>query len=320
MHSLNEDLTGQSELYFLQAGNGQSHHPTRGPEELLFKVKDLLNLFEHQQEGLQEPRVVNPSNRPSYVKLTKGALEGLTRNATTELRAQCQTHGIDLVLMPSPRSLGSYKLLAMDMDSTVISIECLDEVADFCGKKAEVASITEAAMRGEITDYAESLRRRVAFLKDLSTSALQSVLSERLRINPGAKELVAAAKSAGLHCLLISGGFHPFTGYVAEILGFDEIHCNTLGMENGKLTGEVIGPIVDHNAKKEAVIQTAAKLGIDAGAKAIAIGDGANDLPMMTQVHLSLAYRAKPVVANQAAAQFNFADLNSLLDCLNEAG
>lgn len=315
MHALNDDLNAESELYFLQAGAGANGEQSRNADDLLLKVKALLHAFTYRPDDLY---VVSPQHRPAYAKLEGAAPKALGRAAIQALRMQCTAQSIDLVAMAKPRGLASYKLLAMDMDSTVISIECLDEVADFCGKKAEVASITEAAMRGEITDYAESLRRRVAFLKGLSTDALQSVLTERLRFNPGAKELVAAAKSAGLHCLLVSGGFQPFTGHVAQTLVFDEIHCNRLGMENGKLTGEVVGPIVDGNAKQAAVLKAASALGINANQQAIAIGDGANDLPMMTQVHISLAYRAKPVVANQAALQFNFADLDSLLDCLKQ--
>jgi len=316
MHALNDDLNAESELYFLQAGAGANGEQSWNADDLLLKVKALLHAFTYRPDDLS---VVSPQHRPAYAKLEGAAPKALGRAAIQALRMHCTAQSIDLVAMAKPRGLASYKLLAMDMDSTVISIECLDEVADFCGKKAEVASITEAAMRGEITDYAESLRRRVAFLKGLSTDALQSVLTERLRFNPGAKELVAAAKAAGLHCLLVSGGFQPFTGHVAQVLGFDEIHCNRLGIENGKLTGEVVGPIVDGNAKQAAVLKAAGALGIDASQQAIAIGDGANDLPMMTQVHLSLAYRAKPVVANQAALQFNFADLDSLLDCLKES-
>lgn len=315
MHALNEDITGQSQLYFLQPGTGINGEERLGAGDFLQRVKALLQSFQYDPNDLH---TLSPVDRPACIKLSGACLQVIDQALLKGLRTDCKAQGIDLVVMAKPRALASYKLLAMDMDSTVISIECLDEVADFCGKKAEVASITEAAMRGEITDYAESLRRRVAFLKDLSTEALQSVLTERLRFNPGAKELVTAAKSAGLHCLLVSGGFHPFTGYVAKTLGFDEIHCNTLGMQNGKLTGEVIGPIVDGNAKKVALLKAATALGIHAPHQAIAIGDGANDLPMMTEVHLSLAYRAKPVVANQAAAQFNFADLDSLLDCLSD--
>jgi phosphoserine phosphatase len=313
MHALNDSISSQSQLYFFQKVSADAAN-TSGGSDFLAKVKDLLTAFDHDLSK-NKAELLQAGTRPALIRMEFSS-QIPTRSALNSLRLCCQSESIDLVVMPKPRSLASYKLLAMDMDSTVISIECLDEVADFCGKKNEVASITEAAMRGEITDYAESLRRRVAFLRGLSSNALQAVLTERLRFNKGAKALVAAAKSAGLHCLLVSGGFQPFTGYVAQTLGFDEIHCNTLGIDNNQLTGEVIGPIVDGNAKREAVLQAAARLGIDAGQQAIAIGDGANDLAMMSQVHLSLAYRAKPVVADQASAQFNVADLDSLLDCL----
>ncbi len=313
MHAMNDPISSQSQLYFFQKVGAEAISAPGGAD-FLSQVKALLTAFDPNLSR-NKAELLQAGARPAFVRMQFSS-QIPTRSALNSLRLRCQTESIDLVVMPEPRSLSSYKLLAMDMDSTVISIECLDEVADFCGKKHEVASITEAAMRGEITDYAESLRRRVAFLKGLSSDALQAVLTKRLRFNKGAKALVAAAKSAGLYCLLVSGGFQPFTGYVAQTLGFDEIHCNTLGIDKNQLTGEVIGPIVDGNAKREALLQAAARLGIDAGQQAIAIGDGANDLAMMSQVHLSLAYRAKPVVADQACAQFNVADLDSLLDCL----
>ena len=172
MHALNDDLNAESELYFLQAGAGENGEQSRNADDLLLKVKALLHAFEHRPDDL---RAGSLQLRPAYAKLEGTSLMAQGRAAIQALRMQCTAQSIDLVAIAKPRGLASYKLLAMDMDSTVISIECLDEVADFCGKKAEVASITEAAMRGEITDSAESLRRRVASLKGLTPDALQSV-------------------------------------------------------------------------------------------------------------------------------------------------
>ena len=170
------------------------------------------------------------------------------------------------------------------MDSTLINIECVDEVADAAGRKAEVSAITEAAMRGEITDYKDSLRRRVALLKGVPEGALSEVYQQRLRLNPGAAELVQACKVAGLKVLLVSGGFTYFTDSVRDTLGIDFTRSNVFEIENGLLTGRMVdqpwGDICDGEEKRRMVLQTCAQLGITPG-QAIAMGDGANDLPMM---------------------------------------
>jgi phosphoserine phosphatase len=202
-----------------------------------------------------------------------------------------------------PLRLADFRLVAFDMDSTLISIECVDEIADAVGKKAEVAAITEAAMRGEIADYKESLRLRVSLLRGVPESALQAVYDERLRLNPGVERFVDACRAAGLHTLLVSGGFTFFSDRVRDRLSIDETRSNVLEIAAGRLTGRMVdqpwGDICDGAEKRRAVLQACARLGIEP-ALAIAVGDGANDLPMMGAVGLSVAYHAKPAVREQA--------------------
>lgn len=215
-----------------------------------------------------------------------------------------------------PLPLSSFKAIAFDMDSTLINIECIDEIADAVGKKAEVAAITEAAMRGEITDFKDSLRRRVALLQGVPAEALQEVYDTRLKLNPGAAELVAAARSAGLHTLLVSGGFTFFADRVRDRLGMHEAHANTLEIEGGLLTGRVLGDIVDGEAKKQHLLALCQRLGCDPR-HSIAVGDGANDLPMMGAAGLSVAFHAKPKVRAQAMVAIDDGGLDRLLSLLN---
>ena len=219
---------------------------------------------------------------------------------------------LDLAFLDASFKPARLRLLAMDMDSTLINIECIDEIADFAGKKADVAAITEATMRGEIKDFSESLRRRVALLKGVSESVLLSVYKERLRPNPGATELLSAANAAGLHTLLVSGGFTFFTQQMQRDLGFAETHANTLEIQDGKLTGLVLGDIVDAAAKAMHVKNACTALGCKKTA-AITIGDGANDLLMMAGSGLSIAYRAKPIVKEKADAAFDRVGLDATL-------
>ncbi|RZL11817.1 MAG: phosphoserine phosphatase SerB [Rubrivivax sp.] len=215
-----------------------------------------------------------------------------------------------------PLALSSFKAIAFDMDSTLISIECIDEIADAVGKKAEVAAITEAAMRGEITDFADSLRRRVALLKGVPSGALQEVYDQRLKLNPGAPELIDSAKAAGLQTLLVSGGFTFFSERVKTRLGMHEAHANVLEVDGGGLlTGQVLGDIVDGEAKKRHLLALCARIGCDPR-QAIAVGDGANDLPMMGASGLSVAYHAKPKVREQAMVAINEGGLDRLLEVL----
>lgn len=222
-----------------------------------------------------------------------------------------------------PLKLGDFKLIAFDMDSTLINIECVDEIADAAGRKAEVSAITEAAMRGEITDYKESLRRRVALLRGVTVADMEQVYTERLQLNPGARELVAACKAAGLKVLLVSGGFTFFTDRVRDTLGIDFTRSNVLEVESGpncgQLTGRMVdqewGDICDGDEKRRMLLQTCAQLGIDPR-QAIAMGDGANDLPMMGVAGLSVAYHAKPTVRAQAMVAINSGGLDRLLEVI----
>lgn len=227
-----------------------------------------------------------------------------------------------LVVKPGTPALhlSDFKLIAFDMDSTLINIECVDEIADAVGRKAEVAAITEAAMRGEITDFKDSLRRRVALLKGVSVASMDEVYQQRLRLNPGAAELVRTCKKAGMKILLVSGGFTFFTDRVRDELGIDFTRSNVLGIENGLLTGKMItqpwGDICDGEEKRRMLLQTCEQLGIDPK-QAIAMGDGANDLPMMGVAGLSVAYHAKPKVREHAMVAINAGGLDRLLELMN---
>lgn len=222
--------------------------------------------------------------------------------------------GVDATFIEAGRTLADFKLVAMDMDSTLITIECIDEIADMQGLKRQVAEITEAAMRGEL-DFSESLARRVALLKGLDASALQRVYDARLRISMGGEAMLKAVQAAGLKTLLVSGGFTFFTERLKPRLGLDYTHANVLEIADGKLTGRVVGGIVDAEEKKRTVERVCAGLGIDTR-QAIVMGDGANDLKMMSVAGLSVAFRAKPVVRAQASVALNFCGLDGLLNIL----
>ena len=217
----------------------------------------------------------------------------------------------------APLPLQQFKLIAFDMDSTLINIECIDEIADAAGRKAEVAAITEAAMRGEITDFKDSLRRRVALLKGVPESALHAVFEERLRLNPGAQQLVDTCKAQGMKVLLVSGGFTFFADRVCEMLRIDFSRSNVLEIANGQLTGKVVdqawGDICDGAEKRKMLLQICKQMGISPQ-QAIAMGDGANDLLMMGEAGLSVAYHAKPKVREQAMVAINQGGLDRLLE------
>ncbi|MFH2140291.1 MAG: phosphoserine phosphatase SerB [Pseudomonadota bacterium] len=231
--------------------------------------------------------------------------------------AYCYEHQIDCGYVPEGKHLGDFGLLVMDMDSTLISIECIDEIADMQGIKPQVAEITEAAMRGEI-DFSESLRRRVALLQGLDESALQRVYEERLQLNPGAEKMLAAMKQHGIKTMLVSGGFVFFTERLKARLGLDYAHANTLEIVNGKLTGKVLGDIVDAQGKADWLNRVREELGLSRE-QVIAMGDGANDLKMMAQAGVSMAYHAKPVVRAQASHALNFVGLDGLSTLFEQA-
>jgi phosphoserine phosphatase len=227
--------------------------------------------------------------------------------------------GLRIAGIQTPLRLADFKLIAFDMDSTLINIECVDEIADAVGRKAEVAAITEAAMQGKITDYKESLRQRVALLKGVTLAQMDHIYQERLRLNPGAADLVAACKQAGLKVLLVSGGFTHFTDRIREQLGIDFTRANQLEFADGALTGRMVdqawGDICDGNEKRVMLLHTCAQLGIDPS-QAIAMGDGANDLPMMGVAGLSVAYHAKPAVRDFAKVSIESGGLDRLLSLM----
>jgi phosphoserine phosphatase len=228
------------------------------------------------------------------------------------LRAIAARFNSDLCFLDIDLQPIDIKILAMDMDSTLINIECIDEIADFTGKKAAVAQITEATMRGEIKDFQESLRRRVALLEGVSADALEAVYRERLRPNPGAVDLLAGANERGLYTLLVSGGFTFFTEKLRQQLGFKQAQANTLEIIDGKLTGKVLGIIVDGVAKAAYLDEACRLLGCTK-ANAMTIGDGANDLIMMNGSGISIAYKAKPIVKEKADAAFDRVGLDAAL-------
>jgi phosphoserine phosphatase len=226
--------------------------------------------------------------------------------------AWCDAHHLDHAWIAEGRRFADLKLLAMDMDSTLITIECIDEIGAAINMKEEISAITAQAMRGEI-DFPESLRKRVALLAGLSEDVLQDVYDEKLRLSPGAKQLVAQCKHHGVKLLLVSGGFTFFTERLKERLGLDETLSNVLEIDNGKLSGRVLGTIVDAHAKAAKFRQLAQRLGATRE-QTVAIGDGANDLKMMAEAGTSIAYRARPVVRVKATYSLNYSGLDGVLN------
>ena len=224
----------------------------------------------------------------------------------------CQSLGIDMALVSSDLTRNRVRVVAMDMDSTLITIECIDEIADMIGIKPQVAAITASAMRGEI-DFSESLQRRVALLTGLPIAILERVYKERLELSPGAEKMLAGFKSTGAKTLLVSGGFTFFTDQLRSRLDFDETVANTLEIADGRLTGRVLPPIVDARTKAEHLALLRERHAIDGGI-AIAIGDGANDLPMLKAADVSIAYRAKPLVRAQATYAIDHCGLDAILN------
>lgn len=232
--------------------------------------------------------------------------------ATPELQNIAEAHRVDIAFVPANRRRADFRLLVMDMDSTLITIECIDEIADRIGVKPQVSAITEAAMRGEL-DFAGALRKRVALLEGLEESALQAVYEERLRLSQGAETLLQAARESGWKTLLVSGGFTFFTDRLQARLGLDYAVANTLEIQSGRLTGRVLGDIVDAERKANELRALASWIGVDT-TRAIAIGDGANDLKMMGAAGMGIAFRAKPVVRQQATHALNFSGLDGVLN------
>ena len=218
-----------------------------------------------------------------------------------------------------PLRLSDFRLVAFDMDSTLINIECVDEIAAAAGRRDEVAAITEAAMRGEISDYKESLRRRLALLRGVPVTALEDVYSQHLQLNPGVEVFVRACQASGLKTLLVSGGFTFFSERVRKRLGLDFARANVLEIEDGALTGQLVsrpwGDIVDGAEKRRVVLEVCELMGV-AAEQAIAVGDGANDLPMMAVAGLSIAYHPKPAVRELAMVSIMAGGMDRALELL----
>ncbi|HEX2825465.1 MAG TPA: phosphoserine phosphatase SerB [Burkholderiales bacterium] len=248
-------------------------------------------------------------------QMTPNAFRLRGARADDGVAALCEAARLDYGYVPDGRRLSDFRLLVMDMDSTLITIETIDELADMVGLKKEVAAITEAAMRGEI-EYNESLRRRVAVLEGLGEDALARVFDERVKLTPGADKLLAAAKASGLKTLLVSGGFTYVTDRLKTKLGLDYTRSNCLELADGKLTGEVIGEIVNADRKREALLEVRDLLGIRRE-QIVGIGDGANDLKFMGECGVSIAYHAKPIVRGQTTYALNYVDLSGVLPLFN---
>lgn len=229
-----------------------------------------------------------------------------------QVTALADAQAVDAEITPADDRLDNYRLIVFDMDSTLITIECIDEIADFAGKKPEVAVITEQAMRGEL-DFNAALNRRLALLDGLDESVLQRVYEERVRCSPGAEQLIQAAHDAGLRSLVVSGGFSWFTERLAQRLSITYQRANVLEINGGKLTGKTIGPVIDAQRKQETVQQVCTEIGCTP-AQAIVIGDGANDLRMMAIAGISVAYHAKPIVRSETKHAINYCGLDSVLN------
>ena len=245
--------------------------------------------------------------RPALASWSDVALDGDDASRIGE------RHQVDAEVVPATLRLSDFRLAAFDMDSTLITIECVDEIADYAGRKAEVSAITEAAMRGEIADYDESLRRRVALLAGLPQTVLERVYEERVRLSDGVDALLPALKQAGLKTLLVSGGFTFFTERLRARLDLNWARSNQLEVADGKLTGRLLGEIVNASVKRRIVEETCQDNGCTP-AQAIVVGDGANDLEMMLVAGLSVAFRAKPVVRSETTHAVDHCGLDSILN------
>ncbi|MCX8478118.1 MAG: phosphoserine phosphatase SerB [Sphingomonas sp.] len=271
-------------------------------------------------DGLSAGQLSEAADRLAGVDCAPGAWRWLDEGKAADLpfasdpgAARAALEGAfpatDVIVQPEANR--AKKLLVADMDSTMITVECIDELADYAGIKAQIAEVTERAMRGEL-DFAEALDARVALLKDLEESAIDRCLAERVRLMPGAKALVRTMRARGATTILVSGGFTRFAEPVGAEIGFDRVIANVLEIGDARLTGTVAKPIVDSGTKETTLLGALTELGLAAEAS-MAVGDGANDLAMIRQAGLGVAYHAKPIVAAAAGARIDHGDLTALL-------
>jgi len=272
--------------------------------------------FELKEKALQNGVTLHTEGEPlfngTYYSERWSSNQILETQQRERLRLITGKYSADLCFLKSELNTNPIQVLAMDMDSTLINIECIDEIADFTGKKSAVAQITEATMRGEIKNFKESLRRRVALLEGVHADTLEAVYRERLRPNPGAAELLAGAHERGIFTLLVSGGFTFFTEKLRQQFDLKRTQANTLEIIDNKLTGKVLGDIVDGFAKASYLDEVCSNLGCTK-MNSMTMGDGANDLMMMNGSGISIAYRAKPVVKEKADAAFDYVGLDAAL-------
>ncbi len=245
-----------------------------------------------------------------FVQIAQHAYYLANQSTLTTVQQFCADQHIDCAYVQDNQHIEKFGLCVMDMDSTLINIECIDEIADMMNLKPQVSAITESAMRGEI-DFATSLKKRVALLKGLDESALQRVIDERLKLNPGAQEWIAACKANNIKTMVVSGGFTLFASHVKTLLGLDYAVANTFEVIGGKLTGHILGDIVDADRKAQELVKLRDELGLKPH-QTIAIGDGANDLKMMSAASVGVAYHAKPIVQQQASYALNFVGLDGI--------
>lgn len=246
------------------------------------------------------------------VTLGRGAYRLTHAAEAPAVEPWCAQRQLDFAWVPDERRLTEVRLVAMDMDSTLVTIEGIDEMGDMLGIKRQIADLTAQAMRGEI-DYPESLRRRVALLAGLEEAALEHICEERMHLSPGAETLVRRCQQNGIRTLLVSGGFNFFTAWLKQRLGIDDTLSNELEIAGGRLTGRVLGGIVDGCAKAQKLGEEMRMLGASRE-QTVAIGDGANDIPMMSAAGISVAYRAKPVVREHATHALDYAQLDGVLN------
>ena len=272
---------------------------------------------------IQAPDIATPQIKELARLVEADAIAALSAASTQAFRLSparrrdgvaelCTEAGIDFGFVPQDQRLDRVRLVAMDMDSTLISIECVDEIADLQGIKPEIAAITASAMRGEI-DFRESLTRRVALLAGLDIAALARVYDDRLKLSPGAERMLAGFARAGAKTLLVSGGFTFFTERLKARLGLDHAVASTLEIAGGRLTGRISGEIVDGQAKAAAFARLGRELKGDDGL-IVAIGDGANDLPMLRLADVSIAYHAKPIVRAETTYAIDYCGLDAILN------